>query len=181
MEHRIDEIYTQCPFYGSRKITEQLRLDGLLVNRKAVQRHMREMGIEGISPDPNLSKRTRKEGIFPSLLRHTTSQYPNHVWRLDITYIRLRTSWMYLVAIIDWYSRYVVSWEMDQTLELPFVLIALERALAQAIPTICNSDQGAILPAHSTNRCSWQQGCKSAWMEKDGHWIIFLRSDYGER
>jgi putative transposase len=143
LKHRIDEIYTQCPFYGSRKITEQLRLDGLLVNRKAVQRHMREMGIEGISPGPNLSKRTRKEGIFPYLLRHTTSQYPNHVWGLDITYIRLRTSWMYLVAIIDWYSRYVVSWEVDQTLELPFVLIALERALAQAIPTICNSDQGS--------------------------------------
>jgi putative transposase len=143
LKHRIDEIYTQCPFYGSRKITEQLRLDGLLVNRKAVQRHMREMGIAGISPGPNLSKRTRKEGIFPYLLRHTSSQYPNHVWGLDITYIRLKTSWMYLVAVLDWYSRYVVSWEVDQTLELPFVLVALERALAQAIPTICNSDQGS--------------------------------------
>jgi putative transposase len=76
-------------------------------------------------------------------LRHTTSQYPNHIWGLDITYIRLRGGWMYLVAVLDWYSRYVVSWELDQTLELSFVLTALERALAQATPTICNSDQGS--------------------------------------
>src|SRR6202795_392098 len=104
---------------------------------------MREMGIEGIHPGPNLSKRTQKEGIFPYLLRHTTSQYPNHIWGLDITYIRLRGGWMYLVAILDWYSRYVVSWELDQTLELPFVLQAVRRALAQAIPVIWNSDQGS--------------------------------------
>ena len=105
--------------------------------------HMREMGIAGICPGPNLSKRTQKEGVFPYLLRHTTSRYPNHVWGLDITYIRLKASWMYLVAVLDWYSRYVISWELDQTLELPFVLVALERALAQATPTICNSDQGS--------------------------------------
>lgn len=113
------------------------------MNRKAIQRHMREMGIEGIHPGPNLSKRTQKDGIFPYLLRHTTSQYSNHIWGLDITYIRLRGGWMYLVAVLDWYSRYVVSWELDQTLELSFVLTALERALAQATPTICNSDQGS--------------------------------------
>ena len=143
LKHRIDEIYTKWPFYGSRKITAQLQLEGVEVNRKAVQRHMREMGIEGISPGPNLSKRKQKEGIFPYLLRYTTSQYPNHIWGLDITYIRLRSSWMYLVAVLDWYSRYVVSWELDQTLELLFVLTALERALAGATPTICNSDQGS--------------------------------------
>jgi len=113
LKHRIDEIYTKWPFYGSRKITAQLQLEGVEVNRKAIQRHMREMGIEGISPGPNLSKRTQKEGIFPYLLRHTTSQYPNHVWGLDITYIRLKRSWMYLVAVLDWYSRYVISWELD--------------------------------------------------------------------
>lgn len=110
LKHRIDEIYTKWPFYGSRKITAQLQLEGVEVNRKAVQRHMREMGIEGISPGPNLSKRKQKEGIFPYLLRHTTSQYPNHIWGLDITYIRLRGGWMYLVAVLDWYSRYVISW-----------------------------------------------------------------------
>ncbi len=110
LKHRIDEIYTKWPFYGSRKITAQLQLEGVEVNRKAIQRHMREMGIAGICPGPNLSKRTQKEGIFPYLLRHTTSQYPNHIWGLDITYIRLRGGWMYLVAVLDWYSRYVVSW-----------------------------------------------------------------------
>ncbi|HEU5377705.1 MAG TPA: IS3 family transposase [Ktedonobacteraceae bacterium] len=143
LKHRIDEIYTESPFYGSRRITAQLQEEGVEVNRKAVQRHMREMGIEGICPGPNLSKRRQKEGIFPYLLRHITSQYPNHVWGLDITYIRLRGGWMYLVAILDWYSRYIISWELDQSLELPFVLCALERALAQARPVICNSDQGS--------------------------------------
>lgn len=143
LKHRIDAIYTKWPFYGSRKITAQLQLEGVEINRKATQRHMREMGIAGICPGPNLSKRTQKEGIFPYLLRHTTSHYPNHIWGLDITYIRLLGGWMYLVAVLDWYSRYVVSWELDQTLELPFVLTALERALAQATPTICNSDQGS--------------------------------------
>lgn len=143
LKHRIDEIYTKWPFYGSRKITAQLQLEGVEVNRKAIQRHMREMGIAGICPGPNLSKRTQKEGIFPYLLRHTTSQSPNHIWGLDITYIRLKGGWMYLVAVLDWYSRYVLSWELDQTLELPFVLTALQRALAQATPTICNSDQGS--------------------------------------
>ena len=92
LKHRIDEVYTKCPFYGSRKITAQLQLEGVEVNRKAIQRHMREMGIEGIYPGPNLSKRTQKEGIFPYLLRHTTSQYPNHIWGLDITYIRLEAA-----------------------------------------------------------------------------------------
>jgi putative transposase len=143
LKHRIDELYTQWPFYGSRKITAQLQQEGVEVNRKAVQRHMREMGIEGISPGPNLSKRTQKEGVYPYLLRHTTSAYPNHIWGIDSTYIRLHAGWMYLVAILDWYSRYVVSWELDQTLELPFVLTAVQRALGQTVPLICNSDQGS--------------------------------------
>src|SRR5437879_5043119 len=80
---------------------------------------MREMGIEGVSPGPNLSKRNQKEGVYPYLLRHITSAYPNHIWGVDITYIRLQAGWMYLVAVLDWFSRYVVSWELDQTLELP--------------------------------------------------------------
>jgi putative transposase len=143
LKHRIDELYTQWPFYGSRRITAQLQQEGVNVNRKAVQRHMREMGIEGVSPGPNLSKRTQKEGVYPYLLRHITSAYPNHIWGIDITYIRLRTSWMYLVAILDWYSRSIVSWELDHTLEMPFVLTAMQRALAQATPHICNSDQGS--------------------------------------
>lgn len=143
LKHRIDELYTQHPFYGSRRITAQLRRDGLEVNRKAVQRHMREMGIAGISPGPNLSRRAHGEQVYPYLLRDITSSYPNHVWGIDITYIRLRASWMYLVAVLDWFSRYVVSWELDDTLQLPFVLAAVQRALAQAKPVIWNSDQGS--------------------------------------
>jgi len=142
IKHHIDQIYTQYPFYGSRRITAVLRRE-MTINRKAVQRHMREMGIAGVCPGPNLSKRTTEHHVYPYLLRHITSSYPNHVWGIDITYIRLRGGWMYLVAILDWFSRYVVSWELDQTLEMPFVLSAVERALAQATPLIWNSDQGS--------------------------------------
>lgn len=143
IKHLIDEIYTKYPFYGSRRITATLHQNGLIVNRKAVQRHMREMGIAGISPGPNLSKRHLEHRIYPYLLRGLSITHPNHVWGIDITYIRLQQGWMYLVAIIDWYSRYVVSWEMDQTLEIDFVLEAVKRALVQNKPVILNSDQGS--------------------------------------
>lgn len=143
IKHKIDEIYTKYPFFGSRRITAVLNDNGLLINRKAVQRHMREMGIAGISPGPNLSKRNLEHRIYPYLLRNLPITHPNHVWGIDITYIRLQRSWMYLVAIIDWYSRYVVSWELDQTLEIDFVLEAVKRALSQNKPNIINSDQGS--------------------------------------
>jgi putative transposase len=142
IKRRIDELYTACPFYGSRKITVELNKE-MLINRKAVQRHMREMGIAAICPGPNLSQRRQDHAIFPYLLRNLTAAYPNHIWGIDITYVRLRAGWLYLVAVLDWHSRYVVSWELDQTLEMPFVLEAVERALAHATPTIWNSDQGS--------------------------------------
>jgi putative transposase len=143
LKHRIDEVYTQCPFYGARKIAAQLQREGLGINRKTVGRSMSEMGIAAVYPEPNLSQCNQKEGVYPYLLRHTTSAYPNHIWGIDITYIRMLKGWMYLVAILDWYSRYVVSWELDQTLELPFVLTAVRQALGQAVPLICKSDQGS--------------------------------------
>lgn len=143
IKHRIDEIYTKYPYYGSRRITAQLCREGFVVNRKAVQRHMREMGIHGICPGPNLSKRDSEHRVYPYLLRGVTADHPNHVWGIDITYIRLTAGWMYLVAIIDWYSRYVVAWELDQTLEVGFVLSVVRRALSQAKPEILNSDQGS--------------------------------------
>ena len=142
IKHRIDELYTAHPFYGSRKLTVLLQPDWD-INRKRVQRYMREMGLVGICPGPNLSQPAPGHQIYPYLLRHVTASYPNHVWGLDITYIKMQHGWMYLVAILDWFSRYVISWELDQTLELPFVLSALDRALAQAKPVICNSDQGS--------------------------------------
>ena len=143
IKHRIDEIYTKYPFYGSRRITAVLCRDDTLVNRKAVQRHMQEMGIVGICPGPNLSKRNGEHRVYPYLLNNVVAAYPNQVWGIDITYIRLRAGWMYLVAVLDWFSRYVVAWELDQTLEIGFVLDVVDRALAMAVPDIWNSDQGS--------------------------------------
>ena len=143
LKHRIDEIYTERLFYGVRRMTAELRREGVLVNHKAVARHMREMGLAGIVPGPNLSKRAQQAGIYPYLLRNLRAARPNHVWGIDLTYIRLRGGWMYLVAVLDWFSRYVVSWELDQTLAQPFVMAAVERALSVATPLIWNSDQGS--------------------------------------
>jgi transposase InsO family protein len=144
IKHAIDRIYTDQPSYGSRRIAVILERDyGMLVNRKAVQRDMREMGIAGISPGPNLSGRNPEHRIYPYLLRGVTAAYPNHVWSIDITYIRLVRGWMYLVAVLDLYARYVVRWALDDTLELPFVLDAVGRALSTATPRIWNSDQGS--------------------------------------
>ena len=144
LKHAIDETYTKYPFYGSRRITEHLReYLKMMVARETVQRCMREMGIAGICPGPNLSKRNAAHKIYPYLLRHITASYPNHVWGIDITYIRLRGGWLYLVAVLDWYSRYVIGWELDQTLEMPFVLATVQRSLTQAHPVIWNSDQGS--------------------------------------
>lgn len=143
IKRRIDEVYTACPFYGIRKITAQLRADGLLVNHKAVARHMQEMGLRAIYPGPNLSRRAQQAAVYPYRLRELKIEYPNQVWGVDITYIRLRTGWMYLFAVLDWYSRFVVSWALDLTLEIGFVLEAMQAALATATPTICNSDQGS--------------------------------------
>jgi putative transposase len=143
VKHHIDEIYTAHPYYGSRRITVTLCKEGRWISRPTVQCYMREMGIAGISPGPNLSQRSAEHKIYPYLLRGLGIRYPNQVWGVDITYIRLRGGWMYLVAILDWFSRYVVGWELDQTLEMPFVLRTVERALLQAQPMIWNSDQGS--------------------------------------
>ena len=143
IKHRIDEIYTRWPFYGSRRMTVTLNQEEILVSRPTVQRYMREMGIAGIAPGPNTSKPAPEHKIYPYLLRNVAASYANHIWGIDITYIRLHGGWMYLVAVIDWFSRFVVAWEVDQTLELPFVLTTADRALSQATPTIWNSDQGS--------------------------------------
>ena len=107
------------------------------------------MGIEGIHPGPNLGKRALEHKIYPYLLRNVTAQYPHHVWGIDITYIRLLHGWMYLVAIIDWHSRFVVSGELDQTLAMPFVLDAVDRAFPTASPAIFNSDPGSHFTSDS--------------------------------
>ena len=142
IKRRIDEIYTAHPFYGSRKITAVLQPE-MVINRKAVQRHMREMGLAGICPGPNTSQRNVEHRVFPYLLRHLSASHPNHIWGIDITYIRLLNGWLYLVAVLDWYSRYVLAWELSDTLDLGFVLTCAQHALTQATPNIWNSDQGS--------------------------------------
>lgn len=143
LKHRIDEIHTELPYYGSRKITRQLVREGQDTCRETVRQYMAEMGLQVIYPQPNLSRRHPDHPIYPYLLRHITASYPNHIWGIDITYIRLRHDWLYLVAILDWYSRYVVAWQLSDTLAIPFVLTAVDQALAQAQPAIWNSDQGS--------------------------------------
>jgi len=143
IKHRIDELFTACPFYGSRKLTVLLEPEFGPIARNTVRRYLHEMGIVAVYPGPNLSKRHPDHRVYPYLLRHVTAEYPNHVWGVDITYIRLHGGWLYLVAVLDWFSRYVVSWAVDDTLEMPFVLQAVEQALALATPIIWNSDQGS--------------------------------------
>ena len=113
------------------------------ISRPTVQNYMREMGIAGITPGPNLSKRNQEHKIYPYLLRGLKIERSNQVWGIDITYIRLAAGWMYLVAILDWFSRYVICWELDQTLEISFVLRTVDQALKLARPEIFNSDQGS--------------------------------------
>lgn len=139
----IDEMYTKTPFYGSRRIRETLKRKGYFVNRKRIQRLMRLMGIEAIYPKPNLSKPHPSHKIYPYLLRNKRIEKVNQVWGIDITYIRMKHGWLYLVAIMDWVSRYVLSWNLSITLEVDFCIKALEKALNIARPEIFNSDQGS--------------------------------------
>jgi putative transposase len=143
VKHRIDELYTRHPFYGSRRMTVMLNKEHFTISRPTVQRYMREMAISGVAPGPNTSKPAPEHRIYPYLLRNVQAQAPDHIWGIDITYIRLHGGWMYLVAVLDWYSRYVVAWELDQSLEMSFVLDAVDRALGQSHPVIWNSDQGS--------------------------------------
>jgi putative transposase len=108
------------------------------------------MGLMAIFPGPNLSKRASQAGIFPYLLRNIKAEAPDHIWGIDITYIRIQKGWMYLVAILDWYSRYIVSWELDQSLHQAFVLEAMQQAFQQGRPQICKSDQGSHFTSHSS-------------------------------
>lgn len=141
--HQIDKIYNKCPFYGVRKITQQLRLDGYQINHKRVYRLMRVMGIAAIFPHPNTSQPDTTHETFPYLLKGLTITKPNQVWGVDITYIRLTKGWAYLVALIDWYSRYVLAWKLSDNMETEFCVEALNLALFKAQPQIHNSDQGS--------------------------------------
>ena len=138
----IDEQYTRLPFYGSRRMVCSLRQLGHAVNRKRVQRLMQEMGIQGLSPGPHTSRRHAEHIVYPYLLRGAAVVKPDQVWSTDITYIRLAQGFAYLVAILDWFSRYVLSFRLSNSLETFFCREALDEALAVGTPEIFNTDQG---------------------------------------
>jgi putative transposase len=139
----IDEEYTRHPFYGTRKMCQYLRNRGYLVNRKRLQRLYRLMGLEAIYPKPNLSKPLLAHKKYPYLLRHVPIIGCDQVWSTDITYIRLKYGFVYLMAIIDWFSRYVLEWQLSTTLEAGFCIEALNRALALGKCEVFNTDQGS--------------------------------------
>ncbi len=139
----IDEQYTRTPFYGSRRISAYLKEKGYRVNRKKVGRLMRIMGLEAIYPKPKLSRRDTEHKIYPYLLKEFEVDGPDQVWASDITYIRMHKGFIYLTVIMDWYSRYVLSWAVSITMDAHLCMEALERALRQGRPMIFNSDQGS--------------------------------------
>jgi putative transposase len=139
----LDEQYTRTPFFGVPKMTRALRERGYFVNPKRVRRLLRQMGLEAIYPKPRLSEPATGHRIYPYRLRHVAITRPNQVWSSDITYIRLRTGFIYLVAVMDWFSRYVLSWEISTSLDAGFCCSALDWALRQGRPEIFNTDQGS--------------------------------------
>ena len=141
--HQIDKTYLAYPSFGSRMMTAWLRRSGELVNRKRVQRLMRRMGLQAIYARPRTSTPAADHKIYPYLLRNRLIARPDEVWAADITYVPLPRGFMYLVAILDWHSRYVLAWELSNTLDAAFCVSALEAALAQGRPEIFNTDQGA--------------------------------------
>jgi len=135
---RLDQLYLKRPFFGSRKMSVELE-----VNRKRIQRLMRILGIEAHYPKPNLSRPAPGHEVYPYLLRGVAIERPNHVWSTDITYLPMRGGFLYLVAVMDWFSRFVLSWELSNTMETGFCLAALEAAFRFGQPEIWNSDQGS--------------------------------------
>lgn len=140
---RLDEQYTQTPFYGVRKMTAVLRQEGYAVNPKRVRRLLRTLGLWALVPQPGTSRPAPEHRVYPYLLRGVAIERVNQVWSTDITYIRLRSGFAYLAAVLDWHSRYVLSWALSNSLEVGFCLQVLEAALLRGRPEIFNSDQGA--------------------------------------
>jgi putative transposase len=146
---RIDREYTAHPFLGSRRLTKWLQEQGEVVNRKRVQRLMRRMGLEAIYPKPKLSAAGRGHRIYPYLLRNVRIERPDQVWSTDITYVPLASGFMYLAAILDWFSRHVLAWRLSNTLDGSFCLEMLDEALRRGRPEVFNTDQGVQFTAQA--------------------------------
>jgi putative transposase len=140
----IDETYLAYPVFGSRQMTRWLRRQGHLVNRKRVRRLMQQMGLEAIYRKPNLSRKHPTNPVFKYLLRELDIDRPNQVWAMDITYIPIQGGFIYLCAVIDWYSRAVLAWELSNTMDASFCVEAVKQAIAEhGVPEIFNTDQGS--------------------------------------
>ncbi|MCW5835724.1 MAG: IS3 family transposase, partial [Labilithrix sp.] len=156
---RIDELHLERPFFGSRMLADALRKEGRDVNRKRVQRLMRLMGIESMAPKPKTSEPHPEHVRYPYLLRGLAISRPNQVWATDITYIPMKDGFVYLVAILDWYSRRVLSWRLSNTLDSRFCVEALEEALGRfGQPEIFNSDQEAQFTAEDFTKPLRERG-----------------------
>lgn len=148
--NKMDEIFTQHPYYGTRRMVHALRAEGYSVGRKKVRRYYQILGIEAIYPKMNLSKRNQAHKVYPYLLKGLIITAPNQVWSMDITYVRLKQGFVYLCAIIDWYSRYVLSWRLSINLQNDFCVEALQEAISQyGVPMIFNTDQGVQFTSHN--------------------------------
>jgi putative transposase len=139
----LDEQYTRTPFYGVLKMTEWLSTQGYVVNPKRVRRLLRAMGLEALYPKPKTSVSTPEHKVYPYLLRHVTVGRVNQVWSCDITYVRMQAGFLSLMAVIDWFSRYVLAWSVSPTLEGEYCLQTLDQALLQGLPEVFNTDQGS--------------------------------------
>lgn len=157
----IDEQYTRTPFYGTRRLAVWLGSKGYSVDRKRMRRLMQMMGLEAIYPKPRLSVAAPDHKVYPYLLRGVTPKGPDHIWSTDITYIRMNRGFLYLVAVLDWYSRYVLAWELSNSLEATFCIVALRKALSRSAgPEIFNSDQGAQFTSNDFTDVLLQHGVK---------------------
>ena len=156
----IDEEYTRHPFYGKRKMTAYLKRLGHKVNVKRTRRLMQLMNLEAIYQKPNLSRKHPEHTIYPYLLKGLTVKKSGQVWSTDITYIRTATGFMYLVVVIDWHSRYVLSWRLSNTLDAHFCIEALKEALRQGTPKIFNTDQGVQFTSHEFIKVLTDAGIK---------------------
>lgn len=166
----LDEQYTRTPFYGVQKMLVHLGEKGYAVNHKRVRRLMRLMGLEAIYPKPRLSQGGPGHKIYPYLLSGVLIERKNQVWSTDITYIRLRHGFVYLVAVMDWYSRYVLSWEISVTMETSFCVTALDWALRCGKPDIFNTDQGAQFTSHDFTKRLLNEGIQ---ISMDGRGRVF--------
>ncbi len=157
---KIDELYLQRPFYGYRRMTGWLEEHGWQVNEKRVLRLMRLMGLQAVLPGPHTSRRHPQHPVYPYLLRGLKIQAPNEVWCSDITYIPMKRGFLYLVAVMDWFSRYVLAWELSNSLETAFCLDALERSLDRGSPEIFNTDQGSQFTSEEFTGCLGDAGIR---------------------